>query len=604
MPTHHHDFIVRLTHAIDQQDTAALRQVIQDYPNEDYNQVTESGLSALWLALTPPSGESISTEIVTVLLEYMKNDGHHLINPTQAYRGVTPRQYIYAIKEFKLSPLALAANQVSLNRLINLMTRAEDYYRAPPVAQVPQFGMRDIANDNQNAHNHHVVELARENIQRLYQHYVVNKGYRLESVSLKEIEDAIAKLENNRKRQQVKKGLLFCCQSTAQFSLKLERLEFHITLGELIGLMALAIEDDNKDVGVADLMQIEAKEARLLALFETLYDIATAYGVDAPSCQGGAYNRLGLALAATHQLVKSTSREPLNGAEAQQLITHFLGKQLQQLSEQSLPKYWCVLRHQLFNDPEVEDNAKIYNQYVTDKIESWRAELINNKNVAVKEVEESLSTLSISMPVEAHVESWQLYVLLSMLMIKEPKVVVNLGLCQDKALAQALSDMMVKATSELHNSCRWQNILNRLGLTVDIEFTHAFLKMILKLARQDIVCFDAFCSLWRSGQDFSLEAREQIVNSLLLTVFYQHRQKLINVYPNQRNWINGLNDKHILALLTSLLKQQKEKFPWHDVSILVPQMIESALKIGYLSHLSFANIIFKGKDFRGFRLMA
>lgn len=83
----------KLRELIDEQNVDSLRIFIIENPDIDYSNITSNGASALWWALMPPVGKTISPSLVEALLEYIKNDGNNLINPMQRFAGYTPRQY-------------------------------------------------------------------------------------------------------------------------------------------------------------------------------------------------------------------------------------------------------------------------------------------------------------------------------------------------------------------------------------------------------------------------------------------------------------------------------------------------------------------------------
>lgn len=85
--------------AIDAQNLDQVETFITQNPDLDYNCVTPGGLSALWIALYPPKGKPISTELLRFLLQYIKPNGASLVNPTQSLHRWRPIDSIDTLEE-------------------------------------------------------------------------------------------------------------------------------------------------------------------------------------------------------------------------------------------------------------------------------------------------------------------------------------------------------------------------------------------------------------------------------------------------------------------------------------------------------------------------
>ncbi|WP_207384330.1 hypothetical protein, partial [Legionella yabuuchiae] len=87
-------------------------------------------------------------------------------------------------------------------------------------------------------------------------------------------------------------------------------------------------DSDDKD-GVLRL------EARKVALLNTLYDNATAYGQGRHSCAGGACHRLGSSLASLHRLVDAFPADVKLTGDAANIVTiRVLGEALGELLQE------------------------------------------------------------------------------------------------------------------------------------------------------------------------------------------------------------------------------------------------------------------------------
>ncbi|HAF87155.1 MAG TPA: hypothetical protein DCG13_01165, partial [Legionellales bacterium] len=100
--------------AIDTANLPALGQLVQDYPDRDYNNISNNHASALWWSLMPPRGKRIEPKIVTYLLQ------HAPINPEQTLAGYTPRQY-----------LTFACTQEISDIILPFLTEAERHFNKP-----------------------------------------------------------------------------------------------------------------------------------------------------------------------------------------------------------------------------------------------------------------------------------------------------------------------------------------------------------------------------------------------------------------------------------------------------------------------------------------
>lgn len=181
-----------LLNAIDAQDLPSVEVFIQRHPELDYSCVCPNGMSALWWALMPPPGKTISLNLVAFLINYLKPNGEKLVSPIQSFAGLTPRQYF----------LSLLWGDKGL---VSLLEHAENTYEAPVAAGVGINDLGRLAQDTQNVHDPRVVALARNNTQRLYTHYINNLKHTLDSITINkaisELNHYIALEKNSSQRE-------------------------------------------------------------------------------------------------------------------------------------------------------------------------------------------------------------------------------------------------------------------------------------------------------------------------------------------------------------------------------------------------------------------
>lgn len=154
------DIFSAFRQALDKQDINDVRRFIDDNQDLNYNAIAPNGASALWWALTPPRGKTISVELLRTLLNYLKNNGEPVVNPVQEFYGIRPSAY--------------ADHNTESGEIRQLLNNAENAYVAPQRNQ-PQ-NLAGIAADAQNVHDSGVTKLSRANLYRLYQRYVSDEA--------------------------------------------------------------------------------------------------------------------------------------------------------------------------------------------------------------------------------------------------------------------------------------------------------------------------------------------------------------------------------------------------------------------------------------------
>ena len=623
--------------ALDSQNVETVEDIINSFPDEDYNAITESGLSALWVALSPPKDANISVALVTLLAQYVRNDGSPLINPTQAHAGFTPRQHLAHLEEHQTFH---ATNKQDIRILSQVIGEVENNYVARANQQGAPRGLGAIAQGAQNAHDSTVAANCRENITRLYQHYAVKQNKPLTQASFNALEEAIAKVNPKSRAEQIQKGLLFCLRSTTSFKLNPNKSDSaRLTMSELLALLHHAIDDDDKDMEVegqskkedhetAKDIAIKVVKTRQDALIESLYDIATAYGKNRPSCKGGAYNRLGSALTATHQLVRASS-EPVTGEAATLMITHYLGKQLQVLCDENMSQYWQVMRYQLLGDSEDEQNTKAFNQFIDNNSDSWKRALMA-QNIDKADIDIALNAakgiafykekqfdITPTLPTESHLETWQFVTLLDLYAAKDEKWNVTPSAVQAElksglSLEDGVTKVIDYGANQLHSYDVWHDFLTNLDIKPTKNLTTAFMQQALICGRTNEQLLQAFKHLMSSEtsatniltpstkKEDGRQHIEDIKGILLITHFHQQKSVFLTERPEQADWIKHLSDERVLALLKPILNATSKSFPWNNLHTLFDAMVKQALHVGCLSGLSCQGITFDDENFRGF----
>ena len=453
-----------LIKAIDAQDTRVIQAYLQAHQELDCNALTPNGLSALWVALNPPLGKPISRDVVRFLLNYVKNNGEPLINPTQEYNGYTASQYLESFKDYTIQQ-GYFANAGEYSNLFYLVRYTENNYIHPQRADQGAQNLGGLAADAQNVHDSFVSKLAKSNLARLYQHYVLEQDKKLDNAAISScrgtLKIAIGRLKKDKTHQekavQMEQGLAFCKNNTSRFTLELEsKQEVSMTLSEVLALLGHAIEEKDDSLLILPEKEKdnnpkeEARQARIQGVLGILYDNATAYyGLNRASCEGGAFNRFGFALAALHHLVKNQSDEPLTGEVARMEMSQFFKKLLETLIQENIPLYWKVVRAQLLNNPTDKEDTEAYEQFVSDHMNEWTKTLIEEHHIEEQEARNFTSVIEEAYPYHQHELTRNLLLLLPLISATKEGIKLLAQLKENYPAADALNGVLALCAGTL-----------------------------------------------------------------------------------------------------------------------------------------------------------
>jgi len=596
-----------LIDAINDQDLPRIEAYLQTNPEQDYNALTPNGLSALWLALTPAQGKTISLEIVNLLTGYIKTNGEALINPTQRYSGFKPSQYLEYISPYLIKQGHIT-DQTALDNLVTQINQAENHFVAE--AALPQQ-MGGIAADDQNVHNSYISRLAKINLARLYQYYVVEQGKSLDatarSTSISTLEHAINALKRAPSKaqaaQQMEQNIAFCLKSTTSFALKLEsEQEVNLTLGDVLALLGHAIADN---ASTEDLPQdsdektkAEARDERIQGVLDILFENATAYGLNQASCEGGAFNRFGFALAARHRLVLTSSNEILTGEVAAMEMRLFFKKQLELLEQSNLPLYWQLLRAQLTDNPTEEVDEKAYQDFVRASSESWSKELANTHRVDTQEIKRLLGAMEGAYPYHFHEITRNVMVLLAPIVSRPEGQAFLTTLQGNYSPVVAQSKLLDLNVTLLMQQASFQQLLSSSKIPLTRELVSLFISTFLAYSRQNGNQTRYFETLF-NNKPLDDNAKAIAHKILYLSLFEQQKEQLVRAHPELENWLKRLTQDERLDLMETIALEHPN-CALDNLSASIPLLINIALQKGYVRHLSLRGVTFQDRDFRGY----
>jgi hypothetical protein len=590
-----------LRDAIDRQNIEEVRAIITEHPEIDYSCVSSNGASILWWALMPPNGKNISAEVVNYLLGLTESDGNRLVSPVQAFAGLTPYRY-----------LGLFENK--FDNVQKLIRRAENEYRAPLRARENQR-LAAIANDAQSAHNSLNAGLARGNIIRLYEHYVEKQSFALDEACCQrtkaEIDAFIDSLpdKNRNDYSQSKFGLDYCYSDTSEFAFKLSQASGSqegqgviLTLAQLIALNWRAAKEDDVGLLPEGAANEEGLQSRKKALLNILFDIATAYGINQPSCAGGACNRLSLALAKMHGLVNARAEsEPLKGEEAQIVIIRVLGRALEAVSEEDSERYANILCHLSAEDLTEEQTAyaeKTYHDFIESKKGALLETLVNQENIDEQIAKVNVDCLLEAYPTSGHALSYELGKLIPFINTSLIAEFLS-GTKQPEKVADEAKNELAKAICKSKAS--------KASKALSQKYPHTFKnKEAEDIALERIN--DFLTRARRQGSNLSLgdlmkgqieeKDNEFIEDTFLGTLFLHHKETLKANHREQALWLDSLTFEQVIALLKAVgvtvigaLANNPEEF--------FQALVTKAIEQGMTANLVLDNITLKNMDLRG-----
>lgn len=599
-----------LIQAIDAQDVGQIREILTNHPEMDCNHLTANGLSALWLALCPPTGKRISREVVQCLLNAKRTNHYALINPIQTFNGLRPSSFIRnLIPLARIQNSSLSTENAALfQTLLSDLDAAElNYLLLPPVE--PQ-GLRAIAADEQNAHDSTVAKVARFNLAALYEHYILDEAHKLDQNAIAWIQmilqARIAELKNDfstrQSAKQMEMGLAFCLQSKTGFALSTDSgVQFSLTLAETLALLGHALQDMHPhylpvERVLTEQVLMDVRADRVQAVLNQLYDIATAYGPNHPSCEGGALHRLAFALTACHQLVQNDTNERLSGTMAAMVMGQYFRDELDALVQNNQPQFWLVLRSQMLANPYSDADDKAYQAYVKASRTAWEKSLLERK-IEEETVKKLLASIEATYPCVFHDLSRQLLLLLN----ANPERKALLACFKDHySPAEGLIQARQAAIINLQQQPSWQSLLASLGLQVEESLTSRFISKYLDYLRHEGDQQGCFYALFKPGMLLN-SAQAMAIRILALTLFEQAQEDLASQFPNQAEWLRRLTQAEQMEIFDDLF----DRYPGtqlHDWQSLMPNLIEIALQKGFLRHIRLKGMIFRDLDWRGYCL--
>lgn len=588
-----------LLSAIDNQDLLAVNSFINNHPELDYSQVCPNGASALWWALMPPPGKSISPGIIEFLLNCTKNNGDKLLSPVQSFAGFRPSEYPCFIADAEMA-----------RHLDKIITDAENAYVAPVIA-IKQ-NLVAIANDAQNAHNPLVVALTRSNIEKLYRHYILSSSCLLDEATVNEASNDLEQLISSEpietRRKAMAKGLNYCkeMRSTFAFEIKAESkpVEVNLTLAQLFTLNWLAAKETNAELIPQDSNNPEGVTNRKNAILSIFYDIETAYK-DLPSCPGGACNRFGIALAAQHNLVESAQKgAPITGDLAQQIFVKVLGETLGRLSSNNPQRYWQHFNF-LFNTSSVEaqEAEKDYDAFINENSSVWLNKLVDKENIDLALAQEKVGSLKGNYPTEGHPLSYELGKLMPYLDEGFEAAFVKREITLEKAVQQAKELVAAKL---LKNEV-FLTRANEHGLNKDDLSPHSicsFVSLWLERTRRENKQFvlGGVMKGRADEKDKAEQAKEDfITESFRLFLFLKRKVGWKVQHSAQALWLDSLTLGDSVRLLDALEADLLARLGDSEDKKLLPALILKAQALGITANLVLEGIdlIIEDKDLRG-----
>ena len=591
---------------IDQQNIDILMTFIAANPELNYSRISPNGASALWWALMPPRGVSISVELVQGLLNYIKDDGNFLCNPTQAFANFArPIDYIKIVDYLS-----------ELSAIRDALRAAENRYVAPVVVQ---RGLADFALDRQSSHNSLITPIVHANITRLYSHYVEDKSRALDAELCARsqteigvfIDEGFSCVEE--KREQIKQGLDFCYSNTSVFAVRdasiKEHPEWALNLAQLLSLNWLAANERDGRLLPYSVGESESNDSesglvsRRKAVLDNLFDIATAYGEGGVSCAAGAFARFGLSLAEQHALVHGSDRgQRLTGLEARRAITQTLSAALKRLPE---ARYMAVIRYVAITTPNLDDE-KEYTSFIQWVQPSLGAEL-TAMNVDPQEIESSLAVIEDGVyPLAGDTRSFMLQELLHFF----EKSSLSLALFyQAIPVASLINEAITVISATLTQNASFTAWLERSNIRVADNERGALVTYFINEWLRDIrlqdapfplsTCVNPLSAMYTDCDVLKSSFKVFVQPLLFAAQFAVKKPELIERNPIQEPWLNSLAHQDIIALMGAAYAKDNKIF-MDFTGEAIKAMVLEALQQGVTAHLSLEKLCFKNKDLRAF----
>lgn len=130
---------IELRTLIDNHNAASLRAFLTTHPDLDLNNISQNGASALWWALTPPQGTSVSQEIIQALIESNRIDPTIKFNNLRWNDIYLSDEINQSIRQYENQYVRLVHRQVQQEaRLANLVADKQNTHDSTIVTAIDQ----------------------------------------------------------------------------------------------------------------------------------------------------------------------------------------------------------------------------------------------------------------------------------------------------------------------------------------------------------------------------------------------------------------------------------------------------------------------------------
>lgn len=354
----------QLMNLIDTQNNEGLIDFLQENPEIDLQNISASGVSALWWALTPPSGTEISLAIVDTLLQIDK------VDPLEAWEGLRPRWL----------------NNRALNDLLNRyeanFVRDEGYEEFVVDAEEDEEEkdednlLLNLGSDDQNVHDPILVRRYDYHVACLFNRYVSSHECHLtefpsdldtfiqDYFSKQDIESATGAIRRCRHSSE--------SRSHSNFSREKGRISYNNM--DLIKLIWHALNDRRPESYVSGLeFDSDSILKRKKLFIEHLIATQNEYGNDSPACFMGTRSKLITALEHVHLDCAGDPPYLISKEHLEELYQDFCGEAITKLQQEN-PKLYGFFLGTLFEPTtDVDRNTKS----LEPELNNWENKLIS-----------------------------------------------------------------------------------------------------------------------------------------------------------------------------------------------------------------------------------
>jgi hypothetical protein len=365
---------------IDSQDEQALKQFLSENTDLDLNNVTFSGMSALWYALYPPKNKKISEEIISVLLETKK-----IQTRSQLHHMLLPREII--------SP--------KLKKIIEKAERLEDEALEDGSIKTQNISLQNIAENKQNTHLQFIVQKTDESVSKLYKRYVtensplvwdntieqfINTLVDKQKLSL----EAVSSLNNAIER-------IKADDTVRQYTI-MQGISVELNLQQTVALIWRSLNDQDESAFVKGAgMEAEDQTNRKLWFINNLIQSQNEYGQNSKACWMGTRNLIVNALNQIHKDVSVSVDLPLSKELVRYNYQAFCNNALQNLMNNDIELFYKYIYHSplkgttygALEDDTVDEDVKKFIEQT--HLEFKKSILESNTNNLKKVKEETLN---------------------------------------------------------------------------------------------------------------------------------------------------------------------------------------------------------------------